>query len=67
MKTTNATTTLKDQLRSFGLNPRDWKLLPSRTPRVLVINRQNSHFSFEGEVDSSTHHPRWHSLTLRSL
>ncbi len=56
---------LLKQLRDFGLNPKDWKLLMGKKgPTVKVINEEDSNLQFIGVIDWSKN--RWQSLTLNT-
>ena len=54
---------LLEQLSDFGLNPKDWKLLPGRnSEHVQLIHEREEDLRLLGKVDGTI--PRWRSIDL---
>lgn len=58
---------LKLQLRGFGLDPREWRLLPEAGTRVVLRHRRDRDFRLRGLCQLATEGWRWTELQLISL
>lgn len=58
---------LKNQLRAFGLNPREWTLRPETRSQAILQNRRDRSFQLQGKVSSKAGSARWTTLSLISL
>lgn len=56
---------LVSQIRQFGLNPQDWKLIPQGRREVRLVHRRDDSFRFVGFIDQKK--CSWKSLALESL
>lgn len=56
---------LLGQLKEFGLDPRDWHLIPKANGQARLIHRTDRQFSFVGAID--LHRGTWTQLSLDSL
>lgn len=67
MTQTHSLQTLKNQLRHFGLNPKEWTMTLQDSRRCLITHRQDKELSFVGHTNLRQPRPQWRTLTLRSL
>lgn len=56
---------LLSQLQEFGLDPRDWNLIPKTHGQARLIHRRDRDFCFVGAIDARR--GKWIRLHLESL
>jgi hypothetical protein len=55
---------LSQDLKSYGLNPQDWKLLRERSQEDRIESKQDQNFVFKGKATAKG---KWHQLVLVSI
>lgn len=58
------TAKLAQDLRTFGLNPQDWRLLRERTQEYRIESKGDQNFVFKGKVSKKG---KWSQLVLISI
>lgn len=58
---------LQSDLKSFGLNPIDWKILKEKSQVYRVQSKTDQTFAFIGDVGRKGRHMKWRKLALLSL
>jgi hypothetical protein len=58
------TAKLAKDLRSFGLNPQDWKLLREKSLEYRIESKKDQNFVFKGKVSRKG---KWAQLVLVSI
>ncbi len=52
---------LTEDLKSFGLNPQDWKLLRERSTEYRIESKEDRSFAFKGKASRKG---KWSQLVL---
>lgn len=60
----NASEQLHNNLKNFGLNPKDWRIQEIQNQHYAVTDVQDGQFYFLGEVDTTKESPTWNRLEL---
>jgi hypothetical protein len=58
---------LKTELKKFGLNPADWKVLKIKPSKYKIANVKDHSFYFLGEAQQDELIPRWNYIRLVSF
>ena len=61
--------TLHKKLKSFGLNPNNWDMIPTLTSgQYLIVNKNNQHFCLRGISSTKNQKsPQWKDIELLSI
>ena len=61
--------TLHKKLKSFGLNPNNWNIVPTLTNgQYLIINKSNQRFCLRGiSIMTGRKNPSWKDIELLSI
>lgn len=60
-------TYLQRDLRSFGLNPNDWKVLKEKSQIYRVESKTDRNFIFKGSVKHKGSSLKWDKLELAGI
>ena len=67
IKSANTLSTLATKLSEFGLNPRDWKVVPQGRDRFKVEYTDDETWFFLGTIKDKENETTWERLQLASL
>jgi hypothetical protein len=60
--------TLRNGLREYGLNPKNWEIIgPKKTSDLLIRSKLDQNFIFMGRTIGKMNSKRWSSLSLVSV
>lgn len=65
--TSDSRVSLQQELKSFGLNPSDWKILKEQAQTYRVQSKEDRSFIFKGKVKKQGSLLKWDKLELISL
>ncbi len=58
---------LQSDLKGFGLNPDQWRILREKNSLYRVQSKRDKSFYFQGTVGSQMNKPQWQELKLISI
>lgn len=58
---------LQEELKHFGLNPREWKLLNFDSGSFLIQNILDQSFTLKGQMKLKKKQPHWKTIEVHSL
>ena len=58
---------LQEDLKKFGLNPRDWYLKICESKTYLIQNKYDKDFTLKGYLQLKANRPQWTTLEINSI
>ena len=58
---------LTNELKNFGLDPRDWTLIKQKTGTYRIANKKDESFSLKGQTKLTEQKLTWDFIHLNSI